>query len=701
MRHLPFWLIIISFFSFTIGYGQDNQGTNNPVIEEIVEAIAASAEDDEEVDYTDLYETLSYYYANPVNLNDATEEDLQKLQILNDFQINNLLKYRKETGKFLTLYELQAIKGFSPTIINYLLPFVTLKASKAKEMKFSPKQVLKWGHNQLFLRTKSVLETQKGYSPVSDSLLALNPNARYLGNKYKYYTRYKFYYKNNIFWGITAEKDQGEEFFKGSQKNGFDYYSAHLFFRNIGRMKKLAIGDYHLQFGQGLALWSGLSFGKSVFVLNTMKNATGINKYASVDENNFFRGVATSWEISNHFQVSAFYSNKKIDGNVTNSDTVSNEVLEVSSLQITGYHRTPNELADKHTVGLQVMGGNVSYRSNKHLKIGTTVAHYLFSSAVNKPVKPYNQYEFRGKQLTNGSIDYQYSYNRFYLFGEVAASDNGGVSQIHGANISLASNFMFSTLYRNYGKTYQSIYASPFGENSKPANEQGYYIGGTTYPYKNWEVSAYYDLFHFPWLKYRVDAPSSGYDYLVHVIFHPSRNFNMYWKYQEKMKYQNQSTDIPEVITSIVPVKTQRLRYHINYKINEVLELRNRIEVSRYQKDTMATEKGYMIYQDIIYKPKRIPLTMAFRFSLFDTDTYNSRIYAYENDILYAFSIPAYFYRGKRYYLTLKYHIANNVDLWLRFSQWYYDNKDVISSGLNEISGHTKSEVKAQLRLKF
>lgn len=701
MKQLPFWLTFLFVSWLTTGYGQENQGTNNPVIEEIVEAIAAGKEEDEDIDYTDLYETLSYYYANPINLNDATEEDLQKLQILNDFQIRNLLEYRKQTGKFLTIYELQAITGFTPEIVNYLLPFVTLQAPKDNNQGFQPKQILKRGHNQLFLRTKTVLETQEGYSPISDSLLALKPNSRYLGNKYNYYMRYKFYYKNNISWGITAEKDPGEEFFKGSQKNGFDYYSAHFFLQNIGRLKKLAIGDYHLQFGQGLALWSGLSFGKSVFVLNTMKNAVGINKYASVDENNFFRGVATSWELNNHFQVSAFYSNKKIDGNVTNQDTVSNKVLEVSSLQVMGYHRTPNELADKHTVGLQVVGGNVSYRSNKHLKLGTTIANYQFSSDINKPVKPYNQFEFRGKQLTNGSVDYQYSYNRFYLFGEVAVSDNGGVSQIHGANISLASNFMLSTLYRNFGKSYQSIYASPFGENSKPANEQGYYIGGTTYPYKNWEISAYYDLFRFPWLKYRTDAPSSGYDYLANIIFHPSRDLNMYWRYHEKLKYQNQDADIPEVITSIVPVKTQRIRYHINYRINDVLELRNRIELSRYQKDTAAAEYGYMIYQDVIYKPRRLPVTAAFRFSLFDTDTYNSRIYAYENDILYAFSIPAYYYRGKRFYLTLKYHIAQNVDLWLRYSQWYYDNKAVISSGLNEIQGHTKSEVKAQLRIKF
>ena len=168
MKRLSFWLTFLFAFWVAVSYGQENQGTNNPVIEEIVEAIAAGAEEDEEVDYTDLYETLSYYYANPINLNDATEEDLQKLQILNDFQIKNLLKYRDQTGKFLTIYELQAITGFTPEIVNYLLPFITLKESKNKDLGLQPKRVLKWGHNQLFLRTKTVLETQEGYAPISD-----------------------------------------------------------------------------------------------------------------------------------------------------------------------------------------------------------------------------------------------------------------------------------------------------------------------------------------------------------------------------------------------------------------------------------------------------------------------------------------------------------------------------------------------------
>ena len=59
---------------------------------------------------------------------------------------------------------------------------------------------------------------------------------------------------------FTGEKDAGEEFFQGSQKNGFDFYSAHLFVQGFGTIKQLAIGDFQAQFGQGLTFWSGLAF---------------------------------------------------------------------------------------------------------------------------------------------------------------------------------------------------------------------------------------------------------------------------------------------------------------------------------------------------------------------------------------------------------------------------------------------------------
>ena len=105
------------------------------------------------------------------------------------------------------------------------------------------------------MRYQQVLEEKKGFSPTTDSALAASPNSRYKGDPTKLYTRYRYKYGNHISLGFTAEKDAGEEFFTGTQPNGFDFYSAHFFLRNQGFVKQLAIGDFQAQFGKGLTYW--------------------------------------------------------------------------------------------------------------------------------------------------------------------------------------------------------------------------------------------------------------------------------------------------------------------------------------------------------------------------------------------------------------------------------------------------------------
>jgi hypothetical protein len=89
------------------------------------------------------------------------------------------------------------------------------------------------------------------------------------------------------------------------------------------------------------------------------------------------------------------------------------------------------------------------------------------------------------------------------------------------------------------------------------------------------------------------------------------------------------------------------------------------------------------------------------RLAFFDTDDFDTRIYAYENDVLYAFSVLPYFGQGMRYYFNLSYKINRNFSVWLRFSQTYFSDREIISSGLGQIDGRTRSEVKIQVRAKF
>ena len=76
-------------------------------------------------------------------------------------------------------------------------------------------------------------------------------------------------------------------------------------------------------------------------------------------------------------------------------------------------------------------------------------------------------------------------------------------------------------------------------------------------------------------------------------------------------------------------------------------------------------------------------------------------MYAYENDVLYSYSIPVFYDKGFRYYVNFNYNINNKITIWLRWAQTVYKDKTTIGSGLDEITGNKKSELKMQVRYLF
>jgi len=662
-------------------------------LEDIVEAT------DEEVDYAYLLEELDAFLKNKVNLNKATFDELQRFFFLNDIQINNLLEHIRTNGKLMSLLELQSIDGFDAETINMLLPYVYVSGN-VSDRQISIKDMLKRGDNQLFIRYQQYIEQQEGFSDIDDSSLALNPNSRYLGSSARIYTRYKYSYYNNISFGITAEKDQGEEFFRGTQKNGYDFYSAHFYVRNIGKIKSLAIGDYHAQFGQGLTFWSGLAFGKSADAINIRKNALGIRPYTSVDENLFMRGVAGTVAIK-HFEISGFFSMKKRDGNLSLiTDTLENEdeLLTVSSLLETGYHRTPSEIEKKNTIDELMYGGNIQYRKRR-FSFGLTGVRTELSHKIDKTFNLYNQFEFNDKENLNLGVDYSYIFRNINFFGEVSRSLNGGMAFCNGAIFNLDSRVSLSVLHRRFDKNYQSLYSSAFSEGSKVINEEGIFLGLMTSLSRAWKLTVYADNFNFPWLRYRVNAPSKGFDYLLQLNYKPSKTLEMYARYRHKNKALN-NTDVTNGLYFIQDTEKENYRFEIKYRVTDDFMLKNRIEQVRYS-IADNTYNGFTMYQDLQFKTKKVPFSVTLRYALFDTDNYDTRIYVYENDVLYASSFPSYYYKGSRVYVLLNYKVRKNLEFWLRVAQTYYNDRNVIGSGLDEIQGNTKTEVKAQMRLKF
>lgn len=657
------------------------------LIESLLESIESRR--GELADYETLLHDLENLQRNPLNLNSAGKEELQKLPFLTDFQISSLINYRQEHGNLLSIYELAVIHGYTDEIIRMMLPFVTVVTEKADN--FSLEKSLRRGSHEITLRTQHVFEKAAGYVHHD----TIRGKTGYPGNPWLYYARYGFESSNHIKAGLTMENDPGEDFFGGDNPHGFDFYSAYLMVNNAGRIKTSIAGDYRLQFGQGLTLWNGSTPGKSSLSMNIVKRQEGIRAFTSADENDLFRGVAATGALG-RFVLTLFYSSRKRDANIT--DTMDNGMVCFSSFQESGYHRTASEITDEKSVRETAYGGNLHFRNN-WLKLGTTLVKYDLDKYQEKGSKPEDLYDFEGTGLLNWGIDFTATLHKVQLFGETSHGYHGWAT-LNGLLFSMNKYASLSLLYRNFQPEFFSLHAAAFSEGSSNNNEVAFYAGTIIHPFPHWQVSAYADLYRFPWLRYRVNAPSSGSDYLFQVDYTAGKETNMFFRMHYEENPENENAD-QVIVPRVISVRRTGLRYHISWQLSSRFRFQDRVEAVWVKSDQAEPDKGIMAYQDIECRPFTIPVSLAFRIAWFNTGSYDSRIYAYEQDLSSGFSFAPLFMNGYRTYLMIRYDISKSLSCRLRISQINYVGKESISTGLDKLEGSTRSEVKLQLTARF
>jgi len=680
------YIIIVAFFIFGVSdlNAQENKVDSDRIIENMLENIETEEQDNEVIQ--DLY----YFFDNPLNINEANSEELQRLYFLNSFQISNLQEYIEKRGNILSKYELQLVYGFDRDVIQSIEPFITFSLdSRSYDRNFSFENFFKYSNNQLLLRTQRGIEKTSGYKDITDDGI---DNPKYLGSPYKYYAQYKNRYSDFLRFGVTMEKDYGEEFFKGYNRMGFDYYSGYVSLRNTNIFDALILGDYHVRFGQGLTVWSGFSFGKTPYVLDIMKSRTGFDEYSSANENQFFRGAAVSRTVGSA-KVSAFYSKKAIDANLVKGK----EERTFTSFQKSGYHRKLSEIEDKDAVLEKVTGGDVTFNLNR-LKIGFSGIHYSYDAKRLHDTATNNIYDFRGREHMNLGLHYQFQLGKFYFFGEESTSAGESFAFLNGVRGNIAKGVSLSMLHRYYQPEYTAVYSGALSENSSNQNEEGWYLGLKTELVSDLTASMYVDVYRFPWLRFAADAPSNGYEYLIDLNYSIGDRGRLSARLKNGMKGKNFTHKI-SFVNPVYDENKQSYRLHFNYKISERFLLRNRISMSRYSQEKI-NESGWMVFQDLRYSVKNSPLKFDFRYAVFDTDSYKTRIYAYEHDLLYAFSIPAYYSKGFRTYLTAHYN-RKKFDVWFKISRFFFADKEEIGSGTQTIYGNQKTDVKLQLMFKW
>jgi hypothetical protein len=650
---LSLLLIFPPFWSFS------QEAKLSEVIITIAEEMAAENSDPDAVNI--YIEKLQELRENPVKINSSGEEEISRLFFLSDFQIKALADYAHSAGKIISVYEIANIPGYDKETVEMMISFISLESKlivKADSTKL---------HNSLL--------TNLTYKSGSEDVYSI-------GSPVKVLTKYKFT-AGGCSGGLTLEKDQGERFLSGNPPLP-DFLSAYIAYNGSRLIRRIIIGDYSARFGQGTNINTGIRTGLSLSSPGYMSSRNEIKQYTATDENNFFRGIAAEFAINN-FGVSLFYSKNFSDATLGSSSGSSNDYVE--NFYTSGLHTSSSQLMKKDAITDLAHGINLSYNFI-NLRCGLTWSEDRLSLPVKQSdTIPEKVFDFGGDKNSLYTIYYNTLIKRILMYGEFSTNDNFKKAFVQGLSFRPSDRLSINLLYRKYDAGYITLHGRGPGSSYETGNEQGI-IGNFTFEAaKHLFISGGCNIQHFPWLKYRNSSPSSGIKKEIAARFLPTEKIVIEAIFNNRVStFDSETTGIPKQIE----ITTRDIRGSIRYTLNDNLTFGTRFD---YKLVNPSGSEGTMMLQDINYRFRRIPITLWFRYCLFNTDDWDSRIYAYENDLLYSFSIPALSGEGSRSYIMVKWEIGDFADIRFKYS--------ITSLAANGTSIEERNEIRFQAKISF
>lgn len=647
-------------------------------------------EEENAVSWEERYEELSELAEHPFNVNTVTKEELELLPFLSDKVIEGILYYVYKYGPLVSLNELWGVEGMDRQTRLFLNDFLYVGEPVHRE-RFSWKNLWKYSKQEMWMRTDVPLNQKAGYAVVPSGREDNFAGKRYYGDPFYVNWRYRFQYRDNVYVSLAADKDAGEPFFRRYNRKGFDFYSASAQLKNIGRLHTLVLGNYKASFGYGLVMNMGFGMGKYTSFAALGRAGKGLSKYTSLNEANYLQGAGMSWKWNKRWVWTGFFSFRQQDATVDNAC--------ITTLKTDGYHRLKKDMEKKNTVFNTLVGSNLSY-DGKYFEGGLTVVYNVFNKMLNPTERLYNRYYPRGKYFYNVGVNYKWYKGKFVFSGETAVDKQGKVATLNQLTYSPTVNTSWIVINRYYDKKYQSLYGNGFGENSRLQNEVGIFIGLETSFLRNIKLLCYGDFFYFPWYRYLVDKQkTTGMEGVVQLSYSPINSLDMWIKYSYKNKAKNYTASDEKKY--VLPNIRQRLHYQLTYSPVNFLRWKTVVEYVRSSVFRKEVSNGVVLGSSLKLEIPRWALRTFLSGVWFRTEDYASRVYMYEQGLLYAFSMMSLYGKGERWAVGVDYNWKKRVFFQMKWGWTYYRDRNLIGSGAEEIQGNQKYDLQFQVRLKW
>ena len=639
----------------------------------------SSSEDFENVAWQDYEEDLEEMAQHPVNLNTATREELERMPFLTASQVEDILFYIYRYGQLKSMSELTLISSIGWYQRQLMSCFFYVADDGSKPAFPSLKNIAQYGKHEVMGMLKVPFYERKGDASGTDG---------YLGYPYKHGLRYQFRYGNSVKLGFVASQDAGEPFFGGRNTMGYDFYSFYLQVKNLGRWKNITLGRYRLNAGLGLILNNDFAFGKLSALTSLGRSSSCIIRgHSSRSSANYLQGAAATYTLLKGLELTGFLSYRQIDA------TLSADGGGIKTILKTGLHRTVNEIAKQKVASNTLVGGNISYK-HQGWHIGGTAFYTSFSLPLT-PNKSqlYKRFAPEGNAFWNASISYGYISHRLTLSGETATGDCGSIATLNAASYLCSDHFTLMALHRFYSARYYSLFSNSFSEGSDVQDENGVYLGFTWIPAHHWSITAYSDFAYFAWPKYQTRESTQSWDNLVNILFQPSRVLTVGGRFRYKDKAGTTTGRLRLYATMAQKRWSAKTSFDYTMSQTESLMTNEGDELS----------KGYMVSEHIgwEWKWKQLKGTLRGCLGYFHTSDFASRIYAYEPGLLYQMSFGSYYGEGIRYALVARSEIGSHLLLIAKLGTTDYFDRSHISSGLQEISRSSQTDLEIQVKWKW
>ena len=646
----------------TSDFREDNQWEK--ILESAIQADENSTAAEESIQFED----------KPLNLNTASAEELHRIPALSNLIASRIIERRKRE-RFTSVDELLEIEGITPDLLSFIRRFVRIGRKKEES-----------DIDASFLsRTSTEIEERQGFI-----------DGTYPGSPVKVLNRFHLSLGKNksslssiiseMEVGVLTKKNPGER-----NLTNFSTYFASFSVPSLAA--RFIVGDYQMEDAEGLIFWRASAFGKGSDVITpARKNGGGIHSYLSSDENSFFRGVSASIG-TDKVKVEVLYSNKTLNATI-------DSLGHISAIDKSGLFRTESEQRKRNSSRETLIGCHAMSSLLNGLKIGGTYYRTQFTNPltlVGKNGESSSELWMQGMDLsfTNRNVD---------VFSEFALDRAHAFAAIAGITYEPDAALVLTIVARNYPPAFQSIHGNAFGEMSgQVQNENGVYVGIRAQPIPGLCVSTYYDQFEHPQPTYLLPAPSHGNDFLALAEYQLTEQYEMTFRFTRKdLPSGNYENDLyGRLIKGIISRVQQNYRLTGEFISSPSLRLSSRVEwVNLNYGGIQNAEHGVLMSQAMKWNIFN-SLTLQARLAVFETDSYDSSIYEFEDEVPGAYSNPALYGRGMRWYFILRYQMFAKTCVAVKYAQTVKDGVKSIGTGNDEVSGDSQSIMSMQVEIRF